>query len=990
MFWKFNLLSSTHIDTILEREDVTLQELLDEDDILQECKARHKKLIDFLIRPDNLGEMVNMVTQEPSEDIEEKLRYRYPNTSCEVLTCDVTQINDRLAGDDTYINKLYSFLGSKGPLNPLLASFVSKVMGLLIARKSEMIFEFLKSKSDFVGTLLIHIGTSAMMDLLLRLITCIESPELRVEMIQWLNEQRLVERLVDQVVPTIDEDVHTNAAQSLCDIVRIGREQMSQLQDKAESDPLLVTVECESTVCRLLYNILDGEKNESVIVNGLLVIQTLLDVKKQGFEGELDQRTPLDMERLTQGINNVLSAIAPRIKDFHSLLQNPPKPRYCAMPTTIGVLEPPLGNTRLQIAKLITALIQTNSHSVNVELANSGTIGVLLDLYFKYIWNNFLHSQVEQCISLILNNSPSEVEDRKEHPLLQQIFIKCNLIQRILDSWEENDQYENRVGGRRRGYMGHLTKIANHIAECLEKGENSELLKDQMKEIPEEYRNKWESFVSSTLAEINKKNTVKLVQGHPLQSSSEDDDADFSDLSFTQDSVMQQAFSDYQLQQMTTNFIDTFGFNEHEFADHEGKIDATFTDKISSIDFNIRADEDGAPNATMFEQACNERIQQFDDNDSDEEIWEKKEVILYENSPVRQPGLSGDSLGSHDHEEEDDNTDSDEELDSPKRIVQQPQEKMDVDGTETWTATFDEVPIETNPVAMETSPWDTAPVTTASPEQKWANFEMSGNTWADFSSFNSSMERLPRSSSPVAMETGDISSSNFGSSGDGSQSSPLNRTGETAGKKEVEKSTKDSKSKDISWSHEDSKEVSTKETADQPSNLPESGEQNSTDAKLENCKTQDQVNCLPKGYSFLSSVGLIKPGVTEEPAAATPTTASTTAQTTSTCMTAITTSAASSSIAASTSDSAAAAVTNSIAPTAAAGGESVGASADAENKFQPATAAGDANNDKSTSSTDNSNPSSKANLIEDVRSQAKEAMEKYEKAITASMKNGPI
>lgn len=53
-------------------------------------------------------------------------------------------------------------------------------------------------------------------------------------------------------------------------------------------------------------------------------------------------------------------------------------------------------------------------------------------------------------------------------------------------------------------------------------------------------------------------------------------------------------------------------------------------------------------------------------------------------------------------------------------------------------------------------------------------------------------------------------------------------------------------------SHEDSKEVSTKETADQPSNLPESGEQNSTDAKLENCKTQDQVNCLPKGYRYIS------------------------------------------------------------------------------------------------------------------------------------------
>lgn len=41
--------------------------------------------------------------------------------------------------------------------------------------------------------------------------------------------------------------------------------------------------------------------------------------------------------------------------------------------------------------------------------------------------------------------------------------------------------------------------------------------------------------------------------------------------------------------------------------------------------------------------------------------------------------MSTDSLGSDDQEEEEDNTDSDEELDSPKCILQQPQEKMDVD-----------------------------------------------------------------------------------------------------------------------------------------------------------------------------------------------------------------------------------------------------------------------------------------------------------------------
>lgn len=67
------------------------------------------------------------------------LFYRYPNTACELLTSDVSQINDKLASDKDLVDQLYSFLMNEGPLNPLLASFFSKVMGLLITRKSEMV-----------------------------------------------------------------------------------------------------------------------------------------------------------------------------------------------------------------------------------------------------------------------------------------------------------------------------------------------------------------------------------------------------------------------------------------------------------------------------------------------------------------------------------------------------------------------------------------------------------------------------------------------------------------------------------------------------------------------------------------------------------------------------------------------------------------------------------------------------------------------------------
>lgn len=44
--------------------------------------------------------------------------------------------------------------------------------------------EYLKSKEDFVDLIIKHLGTSAVMDLLLRLITSVESPQLRQDLLE--------------------------------------------------------------------------------------------------------------------------------------------------------------------------------------------------------------------------------------------------------------------------------------------------------------------------------------------------------------------------------------------------------------------------------------------------------------------------------------------------------------------------------------------------------------------------------------------------------------------------------------------------------------------------------------------------------------------------------------------------------------------------------------------------------------------------------------
>lgn len=117
------------------------------------------------------------------------------------------------------------------------------------------------------------------------------------------------------------------------------------------------------------------------------------------------------------------------------------------MLTSLGVLEVPLGNCRLHVARLMASLLQTTNTSyytcfddtiynntVTLELCRLQTINLLLvstlthtmswfvyifylltclccvlqDLFFKYTWNNFLHFQVELCVAAILSHSAQE------------------------------------------------------------------------------------------------------------------------------------------------------------------------------------------------------------------------------------------------------------------------------------------------------------------------------------------------------------------------------------------------------------------------------------------------------------------------------------------------------------------------------------------------------------------------------------------------------
>lgn len=100
------------------------------------------------------------------------------------------------------------------------------------------------------------------------------------------------------------------------------------------------------------------------------------------------------------------------------------------------------------------------------ELITLETFKVLLDLFFKFPWNNFLHTQVQTCIiSALKVNFDTEKGDLNalhEHVSLNerkllfrlilssiyisiamlQLLVNCKLIERILDAWKKNEETE--------------------------------------------------------------------------------------------------------------------------------------------------------------------------------------------------------------------------------------------------------------------------------------------------------------------------------------------------------------------------------------------------------------------------------------------------------------------------------------------------------------------------------------------------------------------
>ncbi|KAF3485185.1 hypothetical protein F2Q69_00053757 [Brassica cretica] len=393
-----------------------------------------------------------------------------------------------LVEDEELMLLLFSFLEAKETHNSLLAGYFSKVVICLLVRKTIPFMQFIKRffliniiQSNSVDTVLRTgtqdhqeilkqlvdlIGITSIMEVVKRLVGTDEHLYANyTSAMQWVEDTDILEMIVDKFGSSDCPEVHANVAEILCTVARY-------------APPGLATkLSSPSCTGRLLKHTLEDSRPKSVLVNSLSVCISLLDPKRftlgtypiYGRQLTLGNMVPNPetVEGMLGSLGMWLGWEEVILGDLLVLLNV--SSSEGVLLTTYGKLQPPLGKHRLKVVEFISVLLTVGSEAAEKEVIRLGAVKRVLDLFFEYPYNNFLHHHVENVILSCLESKNSQ--------LLDHLLSECNLIGSILEAEKDSiltaadsDKLQPTVPAEGRkplriGNIGHLTRISNKLLQ---------------------------------------------------------------------------------------------------------------------------------------------------------------------------------------------------------------------------------------------------------------------------------------------------------------------------------------------------------------------------------------------------------------------------------------------------------------------------------------------------------------------------------------------
>ena len=415
MFWRFGgYTGHSTLNSILDKSDITVEELLDEGDLIQELKQQNSKLVEFLRGEPVLERLLDLLIadgasteadrqkqkegrQQPQEhdlerekgaglsfftkgkgrarsksvakkevdgemdqDKKEARRKKYAYMACEVLSSEVWSITEALMGQQDHLRRLWQYVHRPPPLDPLQASYFTKVNEALLDKKTEGMLAFLKSLEDVVPAMLQHVDCPTVMDLLLKIIS-LEKHDGGTGIVDWLQQHNIIPLLLGYISPEHDPATQTSAGDFLKAIITISANATTQDQSVIGPNELTRQLVSDSCIERLIANMLQGGNPLTVGVG--IVIEV---IRKNNSDYDLDNQAgpePKTSDPIYLG--TLLRQFANHVPDFMKHIRSP-RFKKPDLEVAFGGKIEPLGFDRFKTCELMAELL----HCSNMGLLN--------------------------------------------------------------------------------------------------------------------------------------------------------------------------------------------------------------------------------------------------------------------------------------------------------------------------------------------------------------------------------------------------------------------------------------------------------------------------------------------------------------------------------------------------------------------------------------------------------------------------------------------
>jgi serine/threonine-protein phosphatase 6 regulatory subunit 3 len=219
---------------VLDKESFTLEELLEEDDVIQECKSLNSRLVNLCVPPAKprsrprrvtrtrsrfarrlkrvrcpiffhfarqsplqarlltfvspftrtnghhvtslktkpvVEKLVSFMVDPPPADADARREFKYPYLACEIFCCELDAVFATLCEDECELfGRIVRFIDTDDPLPSMLAGYFGKVVGCVVARRAPETTRFFQTNPKYLRLLVRKIQNLAVAEVLLRLV----------------------------------------------------------------------------------------------------------------------------------------------------------------------------------------------------------------------------------------------------------------------------------------------------------------------------------------------------------------------------------------------------------------------------------------------------------------------------------------------------------------------------------------------------------------------------------------------------------------------------------------------------------------------------------------------------------------------------------------------------------------------------------------------------------------------------------------------------